>query len=328
MDEFELIDRYFAALGAERDDVELGVGDDAALLRPPADRRLVLAVDTIVEGVHFPARTAAADVGHRALAVNLSDLAAMGAEPAWALLAMTLPAADPEWVAAFARGLDALARAHGVAVVGGDTTSGPALTVSVTVAGSVAPGRALTRRGARPGDLVAVSGTPGDAGAGLALLLADRPAGGSGAQRALVERFLRPAPRLACGAALRGRATAAIDLSDGLLGDAGKLGRASGVRLELQADRLPLSAPLREVYAGREGEALRCALTGGDDYELLFTLPPDAAARLPAAAERAGCELTLIGEVVAPTPARPPGAVVLRDGAPVSVDAAGYRHFP
>src|SRR5579864_29263 len=168
LSEFALIERYFRACGARRSDVRLGVGDDAALLDLPAGCELVAAVDTLVAGVHFPAGSPPASVGHRALAVNLSDLAAMGASPAWALLALTLPEADEGWLTEFAAGLAALARAHGVALVGGDTTSGP-LCVTVTLLGQVSAGTALRRAGARPGDVLFVSGTPGDAAAGLAL---------------------------------------------------------------------------------------------------------------------------------------------------------------
>jgi len=187
--EFELIDRFFRSCGAARGDVRLSVGDDAALIDCPAGRDLVAAIDTLVEGVHFPAGSPAASIGHRALAVNLSDMAAMGAEPAWALLALTLPRADECWLAEFSRGLDALARSFGVAIVGGDTTSGP-LTASLQILGTVERGTALTRAGGSAGDVLFVSGTPGDAAAGLGIEQARLSVADAEAARELAERFL------------------------------------------------------------------------------------------------------------------------------------------
>src|SRR5262245_42460201 len=204
--EFELIERHFTGRGAPREDVLAGVGDDGALLAAPPGGTLVIALDTLVDGVHFPAGFDARFVGHRALAVNLSDLAAMGAEPAWALLAITLPAVEEHWLSGFSAGFDALARRHRVALVGGDTTRGP-LTVSGTLAGSVPAGRALRREGARPGDDLWVSGTPGDAAAGLAILDGRLPAQGR-ARDALLARFQLPQARVALGIALRGIASA------------------------------------------------------------------------------------------------------------------------
>ena len=224
--ESELIARFFRSCSAQRRDVALGIGDDAAVLECPAGTQLVATTDTLVAGRHFPDGTPAAAIGHRALAVNLSDLAAMGARPAWALLALTLPAADEHWLTEFAAGFGALARAHDVTLAGGDTTRGP-LCITVQLLGHVPQRRALTRAGGRPGDLVFVSGTPGDAAAGLAVVqgrLAAPPDSG----QYLRERFLLPTPRVALGERLRGYARACIDVSDGLLGDAGKLAAASG----------------------------------------------------------------------------------------------------
>jgi thiamine-monophosphate kinase len=293
--EIELIDRFFARLGAARPDVVLGVGDDAAVLRVPDGHELVAAVDTIVAGGHFLADARGDDVGWRSLAVNLSDLAAMGATPAWATLALTLPAADEDWLDDFARGFGALAEAHGVALVGGDTTRGP-LTISVQALGHVPAGRALRRSGAKPGDLVYVTGWPGDAAAGLAI--EQGRLGGQGANRSyLLERFRRPEPRVAFGQRLSGIASACIDVSDGLAFDAGRIAKASGCGLVLRATELPLSRALFAV-AG-ESRAREFALGGGDDYELLFTVPPDRrtalAAQLGAGAPACHC----IGEVVA-----------------------------
>ncbi|MBM5812031.1 MAG: thiamine-phosphate kinase [Gammaproteobacteria bacterium] len=313
--EFELIERWFRDCGAARADVRLGVGDDAALVRVPADRELVLALDVINAGVHFPAESPGRTVGHRALAVNLSDLAAMGADPAWALLGLTLPAVDEHWVEEFAAGFAVLARRFGVSLVGGDTTRG-ALAASVTVAGFVAPGQALRRTGARPGDSIWISGTPGDAAAGLALLQS-RLSGDDGARAALVQKFEFPEPRVALGCALRGLASACIDVSDGLVGDLGRMCVASAVGAELDARNLPLSPSLRAV--ADLAQALRFALAGGDDYELLFTAP--AAARAGVEALAALVPLACIGTIVAT-----PGVRV--GGLPAGCDAGhGFDHF-
>jgi thiamine-monophosphate kinase len=313
--EFELIERYFSGRGAARADLRLGVGDDAAIVSPPPGHELVLALDTVAAGTHFPADAPARSVGHRALAVNLSDLAAMGAQPAWALLGLSLPGADERWVAEFAAGLDALARRHGVALAGGDTTRG-ALSATVMLAGFVPAGSALLRRGARPGDDLWVSGTPGDAGAGLAILQGRLTATGAPRDQ-LLRRFLLPEPRVELGLQLRGLASACIDVSDGLLGDLGKLCAASGVGASLDARQLPLSAELVES-AGNEA-AVRLALTAGDDYELLFTAPAAQRAALEALQAGVGCRR--IGLVST-------GSGVLVEGAAVPRDAGhGFDHF-
>jgi thiamine-monophosphate kinase len=296
MGEFELIDRFFTSLGAARPDTVLGVGDDAAILTVPPGQELVVCVDTLVEGRHFPADCDGYDVGWRALAVNLSDLAAMGATPASALLALTLPEFDEAWLDGFARGLGKLATQHGVALVGGDTTRGP-LTISVTAMGWVPAGTALRRSGARPGDLIYVTGWPGDAAAGLALHQGRMR--GQGANRGALERkFLHPEPRVAFGQGLRGVASACVDVSDGLAQDLGRITAASGVGALIRARELPLSRALFDL-AG-EDEARRYALSGGDDYELLFTAPQSARAQIGALSARVGAPAChCIGEIVA-----------------------------
>jgi thiamine-monophosphate kinase len=294
MDEFELIRRYFGRTGAARADVELGVGDDAALLRVPEGMELVAAVDTLVEGRHFPAGADARSIGHRALAVNLSDIAAMGAAPAWATLALTLPGADAGWLDGFARGFGELARAHGVALVGGDTTSGP-LTISVQILGHVPRGSALRRGGGRAGDLLAVTGTLGDAGAGLALALGTLEAIDAGAARELLRRFDYPSPRVEFGMAARGIASAAMDLSDGLVGDLPKLAAAAGLGAAVEVQRLPLSDALRTSADAEQCRAW--ALGAGDDYELLLAVPPAHFGALAARAEQLNLRFTAIGEL-------------------------------
>ena len=307
MDEFELIRRFFSR-PADSPAVVAGVGDDGAVLRPSAGRDLVTVIDTMVAGTHFPPSLEARDVGYRIVAVNLSDIAAMGAEPRWMTLALTLAEADADWLEEFAAGLYEAAAEWGVALVGGDTTKGDQLVVSVQISGDLAPGTALYRSGAKPGDTIFVTGTLGDAAAGLAQLSA-----GAGDDY-LVRRFSRPSARIGVGRALAGTAHAAIDLSDGLVADVSKLITASRVGAELDLQRLPLSEELLEA-AGRE-QALQYAMGGGDDYELCFTLP---AAELPA---EIAAEVTSIGRIT-----REPG-LVCRDGdSVVPADDAGYRHF-
>lgn len=313
MAEFDLIARI-AAVAGQRADVLLGIGDDGALLLPPAGQHLVAVCDTLNAGVHFPLDTAAAAIGWKALAVNLSDLAAMGAEPAWALLALSLPEADTAFVEAVMQGFSELAACHGVALAGGDTTRGP-LALSVTALGFVPAGQALRRDGACAGDEVWVSGSLGDAAAALAL-----PAAGSDAA-ALRQRLDRPQPRLALGRALRGRASAAIDLSDGLLADLDHIARASAVGIEIQADSLPISPAL-----ARQADAmtrLHWQASGGDDYELAFCLPPHQAATVQTEARRQGLPLTRIGRVVAGTGVR----LLDARGNPICLSRTGWEHF-
>jgi thiamine-monophosphate kinase len=271
LSEFELIDRFFRRAGARRQDVRLGIGDDAAILDSPLGYEIVAAIDTLVEGVHFPVGCPAASIGHRALAVNLSDLAAMGARPAWALLALTMKVADEAWLEEFTAGFAGLARTHQVALVGGDTTSGP-LCVSVQVLGHVPRSSAVLRSGGKPGDVLFVSGTPGDSGAGLQLELG-KLQGSPEAAAYLRERFLYPTPRVALGERLRQFASACIDVSDGLLGDASKLARASGCGAQIQYADVPLSEELIAVVG--ETRARELALTGGEDFELCFAVRPD-----------------------------------------------------
>lgn len=292
--EFELIRRFFVRRDAVQSGVILGIGDDAAVLHLAEGMDLVTAVDTIVAGRHFPEGSDARSIGHRALAVNLSDIAAMGATPAWATLALTLPVADPEWLEGFSAGLLSLADIHGVALVGGDTTRGP-LTASVQILGYVPHGTALRRSGAQAGDLLVVSGTLGDAGAGLAIIK-ETP---RGAKREyvdeLVRRFEYPMPRVEMGLRARGIATAAMDLSDGLVGDLPKLAQASGLSAHVNIDRLPLSAALRAAVSG--AQAIDLALAAGDDYELLLAVPPKRYAELKASADQLNLMLTVIGEL-------------------------------
>lgn len=335
MGEFELIARYFAAGGVRREDVALGIGDDGAVLRCCPDQQLVVAIDTLVEGVHFPVGTAPEDVGFKSLAVNLSDLAAMGAEPAWATLALTLPMPDESWVAGFCRGFFHLARTHDVALVGGDTTRGP-LTVTVQAHGWVPTDQALRRGGAQPGDLVYVTGTLGDAGLGLAHRLGHcgLPERALTGESSCLARLNRPEPRVALGRALRGLASAAIDISDGLSADLGHVLEQSGVGARLDVDALPQSDHYRLAAAGTQACFGRSphrelpapayfALTAGDDYELCFTVAPNRVAEVAAAAVRAVTAVTCIGTIETAPGLR----LTLPNGRSISFEPLGYAHF-
>lgn len=321
MGEFDLIAMIRRGVRGAGPGVALGIGDDAALLRLPARAELVATTDVLIEGVHFPCGTDASRVGWKALAVNLSDLAAMGAVPAWVLLALALPRADARWVRAFAKGFAALARQHRVALVGGDTTRGP-LSITVTALGLVPSGHALRREGARAGDAIYVSGTPGDAAAGLAIVQRRLRGAAAGASRALRARLDRPVPRVALGVALRGIARAAIDVSDGLVQDLGHVLRASGVGAVIEADAVPASAALRKAVADQRRRR-ELQLAGGDDYELLFTVPRRREFRVPGIAAKLRLPLTRIGTITRDR------ALVVRDsdGRRVRVGRGGYEHF-
>lgn len=323
--EFRLIDRIRERTAQGRDDVRLGIGDDAALLAVPEGQELAVAIDTLVEGVHFPRDTAPADIGWKSLAVNLSDLAAMGATPAWALLALTLPKAEAEvtqrFIDGFAEGFAQLAQPHRLALVGGDTTSGP-LTISVAVHGFVPPGKALTRAGAKVGDVVLVTGTLGDAAAGLYLLQhSSRVEAGDARREYLIERLNRPMPRLAAGVALRERANACQDISDGLLADLGHICAQSGVGAEIDSAWLPRSSALLGLFD--ETSARDFALSGGDDYELCFTVPAARVADVQADLARLGCGAARIGRIVEGEGVR----VREPDGSWLEPARRGWDHF-
>lgn len=321
MNEFGLIDTLRARCAQPRDDVVLGIGDDSALLAVPDRRQLVACADTLVAGIHFLPDAAPEDLGWRALAVNLSDLAAMGAEPAWALLALTLPQSYPCFVERFADGFSELARQYGVALVGGDTTEGP-LSITVTALGFVPPGRALTRRGARAGDAIFVTGTLGDAVAALyGLRDGVLGAGRTTVAPALLTAMNRPRPRIAAGLALRGVATACIDVSDGLLADLGHICAESGVGAELDAEALPISNTLANTFD--HAACIDMALSGGDNYELCFTVPSARAAEIAGLFASIACGATRIGHVVVGA-----GVVALdARGNRVTTRSAGWEHF-
>ncbi|MEN7342948.1 MAG: thiamine-phosphate kinase [Pseudomonadota bacterium] len=306
MNEFEIIRHFFDDPYGEAD---LAIGDDAALITPPANVPLAIAVDTLIEGKHFPPNTDAADVGYRALAVNLSDLAAMAATPKFYTLALTFPEFDQRWLADFSGAMHTLARQFGMQLIGGDTTRGP-LSITVQVIG-YQQRAALTRDGASAGDLIAVSGTLGDASVGLEF--ATGKARAESHASFLQERFLRPSPRITLGGQLSGFASAAIDVSDGLLADVGHIAKASGCRAVIDADGLPISASLSAVAGDERGRL--AALTGGDDYELCFTVPKDKSlAAFP--------ECTVIGEMK-----EGDGVEVVNAPKSLEYGVDGYKHF-
>jgi len=326
MSEFDLIRRYFtrATPGAV-----LGVGDDAALLRIGSGTELAVSTDMLVSGTHFLPDADPFLLGHKTLAVNLSDMAAMGAQPRWALLSLAMPEADEAWLRKFSDGFFTLAQQHGVELIGGDTTRGP-LNLCVTIMGEVPQGAALRRDGAQMGDDVWVSGTLGDAALALAHLQGKVQLSAADFSACAVALH-RPTPRVALGLALRGVAHSAIDISDGLLADLGHILECSKVGAEIRFDALPVSGVLRSLSpspspASGRGEktlAAHCALAGGDDYELCFTAPVARRNAVEDISKRMGLPLTRIGSIVAGS-----GCVVrAADGSVINMGESGYDHF-
>jgi thiamine-monophosphate kinase len=318
VNEFELINRFFSRQPVARGDVALGIGDDAAVLEVPAGMQLVVSTDTLNSGVHFPADTDPVSVGHKSLAVNLSDLAAMGATPAWFTLNLSMPQADENWLTGYCRGLFALAARHGIALVGGDTTRGP-LAISIQVCGLVPAGQALLRSGARPGDGIYVTGTLGDAALGLMQHQGrlDAPAAH---REQLLQRLHCPAPRVQEGLRLREVASSCIDISDGLCADLGHILERSGVGARIELDRIPVS----DAYcASRASLTMDPALTGGDDYELCFTVPAQREAVFARTMEEFSCLCTRIGVIES----LPGLRIIDAAGGLYHPAARGYDHF-
>jgi thiamine-monophosphate kinase len=319
VDEFELIRRFFLP----REDVDgvlIGIGDDGAVVTPSPDRSLVAVVDTLIEGVHYPLNFPASDVGFRAVAVNLSDVAAMGATPRWMTLALTLAEADESWLTGFSAGLFEAAREYDLALIGGDTTRGAQTVISVQLLGEVPSDAILTRGGAKPGDGIYVTGTVGDAAGGLALLKAASARDLDSDDRYLLRRFSRPAARVAFGASVAGIASAAIDLSDGLGTDLEKLLHASGAAATIDLALLPVSTHLRRKFG--DDRAVDFALDGGDDYELCFTAKAGNDARLQELGLGQGIRIARIGEVQ-----QGAGLNCIRNGKSLPYQDRGYRHF-
>ena len=323
MGEFDLIARYFSRPVRR---AALGVGDDCALLAPRPGMQVAVSSDMLVEGRHFFAGTDPEALGHKALAVNLSDLAACAAEPLAFTLALALPQADDAWLAAFTHGLFSLADAHGCELVGGDTTRGP-LNICITVFGEVPTGKGLLRSGAQIGDDIYVSGHLGDACMALAALQG-RIVLPPDLLATARERLERPKPRIALGLQLRGVATSAIDISDGLLGDLGHVLKASGVGASIHSEKTIELIAVSAYGASLRGQfdsdfLLQCALAGGDDYELAFTAPPSARTQVEAASREAGTPVARIGQIEAASGLR----VLDGAGRPLAADFASFDHF-
>lgn len=318
--EFSLIARYFDRVRSSRRDVETGIGDDCALLTVAEKQLLAISTDTLVSGIHFLPDIDPRDLGYKALAVNLSDLAAMGADPSWLTLAITLPEVDESWLEAFSDSLFEQLDYYDMQLIGGDTTRGP-LAMTLGIHGLVPAGRALKRSGARPGDWIYVTGTPGDSAAGLAILQ-DRLVVEDATQSAyLKKRHLRPTPRILHGQALRDLASSAIDLSDGLISDLGHILKASECGARIDLDALPYSEAVK-ANVGAE-QALQWALSGGEDYELCFTVPELNRGALDVAIGNLGIPFTCIGQVGPESE----GLQFLQNGKPVTLNLKGYDHF-
>ncbi len=319
LSEFEIIQQIFQQQITDRQDVCLGMGDDAALVNVPSGSKLAITTDTMIAGVHFPIDMKPRDIGYRALAINLSDLAAMGAEPAWITLALTIPESNQTWLKAFASGLFGLAKDYNVQLIGGDTTRGP-LSITIQAFGFIPDQEWLTRSGASVGDLVYVTGTLGDAAAGLKFWSASTKN-----SLWLKERLTRPIPRVEAGLCLRNIASSAIDISDGLVADLTHILSASGVGAQLDIDQIPLSLALCAELEMELEKAVDIgwdlALSGGDDYELCFTVPADKKDQLEEL--RTICQIAKIGVIES----KPGLRCVSKDGSLHGIKSTGYQHF-
>ncbi|MFK8067791.1 MAG: thiamine-phosphate kinase [Gammaproteobacteria bacterium] len=319
LSEFEIIQQVFQQETIDRQDILLGIGDDAAVVKAPNGSELAITTDTMIAGVHFPIDMKPCDIGYRALAVNLSDLAAMGAEPAWITLALTIPESNQTWLKAFASGLFGLANNYNIQLIGGDTTRG-SLSITIQAFGFIPDGEGLKRSGANVGDLVYVTGTLGDAAAGLKFWSED-----SQNSKWLKQRLARPTPRVEAGLFLRNIASSAIDISDGFVADLTHILSASGVGAQIIVDQVPLSLALcaelemeleKAVNIGSE-----MALSGGDDYELCFTVPADKIDLLKDL--RSICQIVKVGSIVS----EPSLQCISKDGSLYNIESAGYQHF-
>ena len=320
LNEFSLIQQYFSSLGTASG-IALGVGDDCAVLDVPEGEQLVVTVDTLVAGVHFPANASPGDIAHRSLRVNLSDIAAMGAEPRWFTLALTLPEAREPWLQEFSQALSEDASVFGCALVGGDTTAGP-LSITIQLFGTVPRGKALTRSGAKAGDHIYVTGSLGEGAAALFLFGREDDAVIVEDERErLLHRFYRPKPRLLEGLRVRDLASAALDISDGLMADLGHIAEASGLGAEVELDRLPIAPWLMALAA--PSRVTEWALSGGDDYELCFTVPEEHQVAVESLISCGDLSACCIGQMSRELGVR----CVDKLGHLVNVGTAGYLHF-
>lgn len=319
MSEFSIIKKYFTGSTKARSDIVLGIGDDCAIFRPCADFEYLISVDAFLENIHFPSCTSPQDVGYKALAVSLSDVAAMGGDPIWVTMALAMPQQNDAWLAGFAQAFAELAEQYNVQLIGGDTTRGP-LGVVVQIAGQVPVGGAITRRGANPGDVIYVTGVIGDAGLGLKIINNEVSIDNELSQP-LLNRLNRPEPRVQLGRALRDVASAAIDISDGLLQDLQHILDNSHVGAIIHVNQIPISIHYQNILDTLDG--WQVPLSSGDDYELCFTVPPENQWKIESLAVSAGCALTRIGEIT-----REQGLVCLSsDGQELPIIKSGFDHF-
>ena len=319
-EEFRLIDNYFKGLTSQSQ-VEVGIGDDGAIINTSGSYQTVVATDTLVESVHFPASAQAEQIASRALCVNLSDMAAMGAQPKWFTLALTLPSekTTDSWLQSFSHGLAKTAKQYNIALIGGDTTAGP-LTLSITVLGEIPTGQALVRSGAEVGDIIYVSGTLGDGAAALHSIIQGAQAGPEHNSR-LFEHFYSPQPQIELGIGLRDFANACIDISDGLIADLGHICKASGVSAEIDSQQLPIDSELKQQY---RGQSFQWATSGGDDYQLCFTIAVAKQREFKEWAVARKLAITKIGNIVAMENNQ---SSVRLDGQTVPLSSGGYNHF-
>lgn len=318
--EFSLIKQYFTSQPVKRKDVSTGIGDDCAILTVPEKQQVAISTDTLVSGIHFLPTISPEDLAYKALAVNISDLAAVGADPAWASLALTLPKVDNDWLEAFSRSLFALAEYYSIQLIGGDTTKGP-LSLTITIQGLVPQGMALLRSGAKIGDWIYVTGFLGDSAAGLAVLQNRLQSSQPESRDYFITRHLRPQPRLLQGQALRSLASAAIDISDGLISDLNHILTASGCGARINLDALPYSAAMKSQVSKEQAEIW--ALSGGEDYELCFTVPEINRGALDIALAHTGADFHCIGQIMPIAE----GIRYLREGKEVHPNLKGFDHF-
>ena len=318
MREFDLIDRYFSGLTPTQTSVKCGIGDDAAVIDISPEQELLVSVDTLVEGVHFFSTATAFDIAYKSLAVNISDIAAMGGEPRWATLALTLPGIDTDWLQGFADGFVELANKYSVCLIGGDTSQGP-LSVTVQIMGTVKKGKSILRSGARAGDLIYVSGSLGTAGLAYSCLVKNIDEQSISSE--CYERLYRPVPRVELGKMLNGLANAAIDISDGLSSDLNHVLISSGVAAEIKLDKIPLC---KDVAILEDKELVwKLALAAGDDYELCFTIPADHRTELEKRVKNLNYPITCIGKIVKGEDI----SWLQENGDDAELDLEGYQHF-
>lgn len=318
--EFSLIKQYFTSQPVKRKDVSTGIGDDCAILTVPEKQQVAISTDTLVSGIHFLPTISPEDLAYKSLAVNISDLAAVGADPAWASLALTLPKVDNDWLEAFSRSLFALAEYYSIQLIGGDTTKGP-LSLTITIQGLVPQGMALLRSGAKIGDWIYVTGFLGDSAAGLAVLQNRLQPSQPESRDYFITRHLRPQPRLLQGQALRSLASAAIDISDGLISDLNHILTASGCGARINLDALPYSTAMKSQVSKEQAEIW--ALSGGEDYELCFTVPEINRGALDIALAHTGADFHCIGQIMPIAE----GIRYLREGKEVHPNLKGFDHF-